>query len=119
MKKMFLAAVLSVVASQGLAAEFCQRVLPPNALRREPNVPYSIKYSGNPSTQCHTGFALSCAGRCKTGAWVIWIDRDFDAVDKRCAILHEKAHLPPNNWKASHKGSRAEPLPMGAWQPDC
>jgi hypothetical protein len=118
MKKLALALMMAVSVTPTMAFDLCQQ-LPPNALRQEPNVPYTIKESGNPAGPCHAGNALSCSGRCKTGHWTIWIDRDFTALEKRCVIMHEKAHLPPNNWKANHRGSRSEPLPMGSWQPDC
>ena len=119
MKQLLTAVAFILLASQAMAMDLCVRVLPPNALRGEPNVPYSIKESGNPAGPCHSGNALSCSGRCKTGHWVIWIDRDFTAREKQCVIMHEKAHLPPKNWKANHMGSRSQPLPMGSWMPDC
>lgn len=122
MMKTIIAAAMLLTTTAAMAEQnFCQRVLPPNSLRAEPTVEYSIRYTSDPSTKCKSD-AMSCAGRCNVQEdWVIWIDRDFNDIDKACAILHEKAHLPPNNWKANHMGSRDEPLPMhaGAWMPAC
>ena len=73
--------------------------------RAEPTVRYTVTYQSwrHLQTTCETNhntpdnMAWGCA-RLDTSPMQIFIDAALSDDMKACVLLHEKAHLPPNNW---------------------
>lgn len=114
-----LLALLAISAASSAEESICERpgMYPPRDLRAEPTVPYVIRESGGVDSKCGGGGrwvggpALGCAGQYAPGKWVIWINRNLSPFEKKCLILHEKAHLPPNNWSNGHTRRLSGPSP--------
>lgn len=104
--------IAALSLSSPAMAGWCGYETPPPEYRNEPSVAYKIfdQPSEMLDETCHTdggppGFIGACAEEVVSaqeqppGFWIIYIRNDVSAEDRECILLHEKAHLPPNNWE--------------------
>jgi hypothetical protein len=91
--------------------DWCSYLVPPPDQREEPTVKYLVHLAppADLSWLCSSfgGHPVGMAGGCarNQGAdqngnehWVIFVRADLSPEHTACVLLHEKAHLPPNNW---------------------
>ncbi len=71
--------------------------------RAEPTVRYEVIALPNHNLRFMCSFDLpqpmwGCASEEADDHWLILVDDRLEGENLRCVILHEKAHMPPNNW---------------------
>lgn len=118
----FLALALAMAATPAFAG-WCDYQVPPPEYRQEPTITYFIaeydplevericNIPGNPK-----GMVGACVGPLIESSdgdhRYIYIRNDLDATESECVLLHEKAHLQPNNWNHGY-GFALRILPGG------
>lgn len=98
--------VLSTTAHAG----WCDYEAPPIEMQGEPTINYWTEElpveeldaicadAGSPPGM--TGGCVSVLVNSPDGDYqIIYVREDLSDEDLRCVLLHEKAHLPPNNWQ--------------------
>lgn len=123
-----IAASLMVLTLCLPAAALECRVPPPMDKRQPPSVPYyEMSYPPEKMAEAcgapmfPAGLIGACTGPEQSldveGGW-IWVIRyreDFTDDQYECAMLHEKAHMPPNNW--DHGPTWRSYNSAGKWRP--
>lgn len=66
-----------------------------------PTVLYDVLYITKTDMKptCGDSGSYGCAVKAGTGYWQIYVRNDIVPRMRHCVIFHERAHLPPNNWR--------------------
>lgn len=96
--------VLQTTSAMAMA-RWCEHEPVPEQFTQEPTVSFKV-FDVPPellNEYCEwryvpVGMAAGCTMDVGGGWWFVYIRSDFDAEEYACTLLHEKAHMPPNNW---------------------
>jgi hypothetical protein len=111
--KLALAAMACLLVTPSLAyhGEPCHADYIPRDMRAEPTVPYEVYNWPYEDVQDWCGQFVrggsefrGCVFDQGNGIRVVLIDDALSDEMKACVLLHEKAHMPPNNWDHSGNG---------------
>jgi hypothetical protein len=110
------AVILAAIAAPAQAG--CGRIwMPPEQYHKPVTVPVLLVrmpwrevqpfcLSHGVSADLAEGRMWACTYRTSAGNYVMALSDDFTAEEQACMVIHEKAHMPPNNWPANHPGRR-------------
>lgn len=108
--RLLLATIAMLWASPALAWTWCNAIPAPVELTLPPTVPFKVWHVPREelvTVYCYPGqmdaYHMATFGGCERevsdGFHFIYIRDDVSPAEQECILIHEKAHLPPNNWK--------------------